>query len=78
MAHAVRAAGAEPHTLASGAGHDAAMMAAIAPVTMLFVRCAGGISHHPAESVAEADVELALDALAHFVEAVASRSEGAG
>ena len=43
-------------------------MAAIAPVTMLFVRCAGGISHHPGESVAEADVALAVDALARFVE----------
>ena len=78
MAHAVRASGAEPPTLVSGAGHDAAMMAAVTPVAMLFVRCAGGISHHPAESVAEADVALALDALAHFIEAVPSRSEGAG
>jgi allantoate deiminase len=65
-AHA--AAGTEPLSLPSGAGHDAAVMAAIAPVTMLFVRCAGGISHHPGESVAEADVALAVDALARFVE----------
>jgi allantoate deiminase len=62
------AAGAEPPRLPSGAGHDAAMIAAIAPVTMLFVRCAEGISHHPDESVAEADVALAVDALARFVE----------
>jgi allantoate deiminase len=34
---------------------------------MLFVRCAGGISHHPSESVTEADVALALEAAAHFV-----------
>ena len=71
MVQAVRAAGAEPHTLPSGAGHDAAMVAAIAPVAMLFVRCAGGISHHPAESVSEADVGIALDTLARFVEGVA-------
>ena len=35
-------------------------MAAIAPVTMLFVRCAGGVSHHPDESVSEADVAVGV------------------
>lgn len=69
MTRAARAAaGTEPPSLPSGAGHDAAVVAAIAPVTMLFVRCAGGISHNPAESVAEADVALAVDALTRFVE----------
>jgi allantoate deiminase len=56
--------------LPSGAGHDAAMMASIAPATMLFVRCRGGISHNPAESVEETDVAVALDALERFVRAV--------
>ena len=28
---------------------------------MLFVRCAGGISHDPRESVDEADVAVAID-----------------
>jgi allantoate deiminase len=56
--------------LASGAGHDAAMMASIAPATMLFVRCRGGISHNPAESVEEADVAAAIDALERFLHAV--------
>ena len=55
--------------LPSGAGHDAAMMAAIAPAAMLFVRCAGGISHNPAESVEEADVAVALDALERLLRA---------
>ncbi len=69
MTSAARAAaGTEPLSLPSGAGHDAAVMAAVAPMTMLFVRCAGGISHHPGESVAGADVALAVDALARFVE----------
>jgi allantoate deiminase len=68
MTRAAGAVGVEPVSLTSGAGHDAAIMAAIAPVAMLFVRCAGGISHHPDESVAEADVALAVDALARFVE----------
>jgi allantoate deiminase len=56
--------------LPSGAGHDAAMMASIAPAAMLFVRCAGGISHNPAEAVEEADVAVALEALERLLRAV--------
>ncbi len=55
--------------LPSGAGHDAAMMATIAPAAMLFVRSRGG-SHNPAESVEEADVAVALDALERLLHAV--------
>ena len=55
--------------LPSGAGHDAAMMAHIAPAAMLFVRSRGG-SHNPAESVEEADVAVALDALERLLRAV--------
>jgi allantoate deiminase len=55
--------------LPSGAGHDAAMMASIAPAAMLFVRSRGG-SHNPAESVAEADVAVAIDALERLLRAV--------
>ena len=57
------AAGGDVLRLVSGAGHDAVMLSHVAPVAMLFVRCAGGLSHHPGESVAEADVAAALDAL---------------
>jgi allantoate deiminase len=56
--------------LPSGAGHDAAMMASIAPAAMLFVRCRAGISHHPAESVEEADVAVAVETLERFLRAV--------
>jgi allantoate deiminase len=42
-------------------------MAALAPIAMLFVRCKRGISHNPAEAVAEADVAVALDVLERFV-----------
>ncbi|TKI03334.1 allantoate amidohydrolase [Martelella alba] len=48
--------------LPSGAGHDAIAMAACWPVGMLFVRCRGGVSHHPDEAVATADVAAALQA----------------
>lgn len=32
-------------------------------VAMLFVRCRGGISHHPAKAVALEDVTVAIDVL---------------
>lgn len=55
--------------LASGAGHDAMAMAALCPVGMLFVRCAGGISHNPAESMTIADADVAIAVLLDFVQA---------
>ncbi|TFB83787.1 Zn-dependent hydrolase [Cryobacterium algoricola] len=61
-----------PRELPSIAGHDAMAIAAITDVGMLFVRCAGGISHHPDESVTAADVALAVDALEVAVRALAA------
>ena len=59
--------------LPSGAGHDAAAMSAVCPVAMLFVRCKGGISHNPAESVKTADVAKAVAALRDFILLLAAR-----
>jgi allantoate deiminase len=53
--------------LVSGAGHDAAMMANICPVVMLFVRCRDGLSHHPDESVKPSDIGVALAVLSDYV-----------
>jgi allantoate deiminase len=66
---AARAAGHEPVHLPSGAGHDAMAMAALCPVAMLFVRCAGGISHHPAETISLKDADAAMRVLMHFLRA---------
>jgi hydantoinase/carbamoylase family amidase len=68
VAEAVRATGLEVRELPSGAGHDTVTMASVTDVAMLFVRCAGGISHHPDEAVTEADVALAIEATTRFVE----------
>jgi OHCU decarboxylase len=58
----------EPRRLPSGAGHDAMMMASLAPMGMLFVRCGnGGISHNPAESLDPADAQLAAQAFHDFL-----------
>jgi allantoate deiminase len=73
LAGALEQCGVPAHRLASGAGHDAVALAAVAPVAMLFVRCRGGISHHPDESVEAADVALAIDAAARFAQALAER-----
>ena len=43
-------AGFKSRDMASGAGHDAAYIARVAPTTMIFVPCLGGISHNEAES----------------------------
>ena len=43
-------AGFSSRDMISGAGHDAAYVARVAPTTMIFVPCAGGISHNEAES----------------------------
>ncbi len=36
--------------MASGAGHDAQQLARLAPIGMIFVPSAGGISHNSAET----------------------------
>jgi allantoate deiminase len=58
--------------VASGAGHDAVVMAGLTEIAMLFVRCKGGISHHPDESVTEADVAAAIGVLSRFLELLAA------
>jgi allantoate deiminase len=67
----IRATGdADPLALFSRAGHDAMAVAEVTGMGMLFVRCAGGISHHPDEAVTEPDVAAMLDALEAAVVAV--------
>jgi hydantoinase/carbamoylase family amidase len=58
LKRAMTGRGLVPHALMSGAGHDAMAMAQITQVAMLFVRCAGGISHNPLESASAADAGL--------------------
>jgi allantoate deiminase len=56
--------------LPSGAGHDAAVLSTLTDIAMLFVRCRGGVSHHPAESVTEEDVMVAITVLERFLERI--------
>jgi len=54
-------------SLPSGAGHDGVTLSELTNITMLFVRCHGGISHNPAESVTVEDVEVAINVLERFL-----------
>ncbi len=61
-------------SLPSGAGHDTAVMAKIIPAAMLFVRCKGGVSHHPEESVSVTDVRIAFEVMNDFLRQMAEDS----
>ena len=63
----VARAGIRPRRLPSGAGHDGLAMAALCPIGMLFVRCKGGISHNPAESITAEDADIAVTVLVDFL-----------
>jgi allantoate deiminase len=71
MESAVASVGISPLRLVSGAGHDAMALAKIAPTAMLFIRCAGGISHNPAEHASAADADVACRAMLAFIDRLA-------
>jgi allantoate deiminase len=60
VADAIEAAGMPAKLMTSGAGHDAMVLAARVPTTMLFLRSPGGLSHHPDEALLVEDVDAAL------------------
>jgi allantoate deiminase len=70
---AVAAEGVRVRRLPSGAGHDGMALKSIADIAMLFVRCRGGISHNPAESISEADAAVGASTLLRFIEHFAAR-----
>jgi len=76
LERSVARAGHAVHRMTSGAGHDAMVVAAHMPATMLFVRSPGGISHHPSESVTEGDVEAALTVGLGFLDELSREHRG--
>ena len=68
VAKAVSTEGFPVFELPSGAGHDGMAMIAIADVAMIFVRCRGGISHHPDEHVETADADAGARVLLRLIE----------
>jgi allantoate deiminase len=72
---AIQRAGCEPHTMVSGAGHDAMILAEKVPSTMIFLRTPGGISHSPSETVEIEDVAKAIDSGLHLLDLLATSDE---
>ena len=72
---AIRSTNSLPHRMASGAGHDAMILAEKVPAAMVFLRSPGGISHSPAESVNPQDVACALECGMHLLEQLAGSAE---
>ena len=73
LANAAARAGVPAHRMASGAGHDAMVVATHMPAAMLFLRTPGGVSHHPDETVNEQDVAAALAVAAETLAELARR-----
>lgn len=67
LEHAILQEGYPVDALPSGAGHDTVVISKLTDVAMLFVRCRGGISHHPAEAVKVEDVAVAIQVMERFL-----------
>jgi allantoate deiminase len=72
---AIEKTGCAPHLMASGAGHDAMVLAERVPSGMIFLRTPGGISHHPAESVEVEDVAQAIECGMYLLDRLAASTE---
>ena len=72
---AVAGLGLPRRRLPSGAGHDAMAMAALTDIGMIFVRCKGGVSHHPDEAITAADAETGARVLMKFMRDFQPRDE---
>jgi allantoate deiminase len=65
---AIERGGYPVHRMASGAGHDAMVLAPHLPSGMIFLRSPGGLSHHPEETVLAEDVAAAFVAGLNFLD----------
>ncbi|MGE4249612.1 MAG: Zn-dependent hydrolase, partial [Parvibaculaceae bacterium] len=68
---AADARGLSARRMTSGAGHDAQMMARVAPAAMIFVPSLGGISHNPKEFTPEMDLVAGANVLLDVVRRLA-------
>jgi allantoate deiminase len=78
IAQAIQKSGCEAYRMASGAGHDAMILAEKVPAAMVFLRTPGGISHDPTESVHLDDVAKALECGHHLLTQLAASQEFLG
>jgi N-carbamoyl-L-amino-acid hydrolase len=77
---AAQASGYKVRDMVSGAGHDAAYVARVAPTAMIFVPCRGGISHNEAEFTSKqqcaAGAQVLLQAVLDYDRLLAERHAG--
>lgn len=71
---AARDLGYPARRMVSGAGHDSLHTAKFAPTAMIFVPCAGGLSHNEAEAATQADLEAGANVLLHAMIAAATHA----
>lgn len=76
LERSVKAVQGKSLSLVSGAGHDGVVMSALTPVAMLFVRCRGGLSHHPDEFASPKDLDVAQRVMVDFLERLAKEHRG--
>lgn len=62
---AAESAGYSQMDIISGAGHDSCYMARVAPTAMIFVPCAGGLSHNEEEAATPDDLAAGCTVLLH-------------
>jgi len=72
---AARKLGYSHQRIVSGAGHDACQVCLVAPTSMIFVPCAGGLSHNEAESAAPEDLEAGCNVLLHAMLSLANAAQ---
>jgi N-carbamoyl-L-amino-acid hydrolase len=70
---AVNDLGLDSLEMVSGAGHDSCNVSAVVPAAMVFVPCAGGLSHNEAESAAAGDLTAGANVLLHAMLQLAMR-----
>jgi len=68
ISQAITRCGLVPKVLPSGAGHDGMAIADITDIGMIFVRCRGGVSHHPDEHVTVEDADTGACVLLDVIE----------
>lgn len=71
--NAARDRGLASKRMTSGAGHDAQMIARVAPTAMIFVPSIGGISHNPREHTPDADLVAGANILLDVVTRLAAQ-----
>ncbi len=71
---AARRLGHDALDIVSGAGHDSVYISRVAPTGMIFVPCAGGLSHNEEESASPGDLAAGCNVLLHAMLAQAGRA----